>query len=110
MEGNLKVSIVDRQLCTPHFSSIIYVMSKEEARCSQSAISFNVKRKASDKIIPRSNKRAREVIEDTSLTLLVHQAATSTISEEPIAVHVNYFSPRANNSNQKTDKLALKLN
>ena len=82
-------------------------MPKGDARCSQSAILFNVERKASDKIIPRSNKRAREEIEDTSPTLLLNQASTSTIIEEPITVNINYVSPRANNNNQNTDKLVI---
>ena len=85
-------------------------MSKGEARRSQSAISSNFERKASHKIIPRSNKRAREETEDTPPTLLVNQASTSTITEEPITVNVNYLSCRANNNKQNTDKLALKLN
>ena len=58
-------------------------------RQSQSAILFNIERKVSDKFIPGSNKRPREEIEDTSLTLLVNQAATSTIIEKPITVNVN---------------------
>ena len=81
-------------------------MSKGEARRSQSAI-FNFERKASHKIILRSNKRAREETEDTPPTLLVNQASTSTITEEPITVNVNYLSCRANNNKQNTDKLKL---
>ena len=54
--------------------------------------------------------QSKEEIEDTSLTLLVNQASTSTITEEPITVNSNYFSPGSNNNNQNTDKLALKLN
>ena len=73
-------------------------------------MSFNVERKASDKMISRSNKRAREEIEDTSPTQPVNQASTSTITEESIIVNVNYLSPRANNNTQNTYKLALKLN
>ena len=38
-------------------------MSKGEAGRNQSKISFNVERKASDKIIPRSNKRAKEEVD-----------------------------------------------
>ena len=60
--------------------------------------------------MPISNKRAREEIEDTSPTLLVNQASTSTITEEPITVNANYLSPRADNKNQNSDELALKLN
>ena len=73
-------------------------------------MSFNVERKASDKMISRSNKRAREEIEDTSPTQPVNQASTSTITEESTIVNVNYLSPRANNNTQNTYKLALKLN
>ena len=32
------------------------------------------------------------------------------MTEEPIAVNVNYFSPQANNNKRNADKLALKLN
>ena len=49
-------------------------MSMGEARRSQSAISFNFERKASYKIIPRSNKRASEETEDTPPTLLCRRA------------------------------------
>ena len=85
-------------------------MSKGEARRSQSPISFNVERKALDKIIPRSKKRAREEAEGTPPTLLVNQASTSAITEEPITVNVNYLPAQANNNKQNSDKLALKLN
>ena len=43
--------------------SCILLMSKGEAGRNQSKISFNVERKASDKIIPRSNKRAKEEVD-----------------------------------------------
>ena len=68
-------------------------MSKGKARRCQSVISFNVERKRSDKIITRTNKRARQEIEDTSATLLVNQASTSSITEETTIVNVSYFSP-----------------
>ena len=87
---------------------IIYIMSKGEARHSQSETSFNIKRKARDKIIPRSN--IREEIADTSPTILVNQASISTIAEELITVNTNFTSPRASNNNQNPDKLPLKLN
>ena len=64
-------------------------LEQGRARQRQSAILFNIERKVSDKFIPGSNKRPREEIEDTSLTLLVNQAATSTIIEKPITVNVN---------------------
>lgn len=85
-------------------------MSKREAERNQMTISFNIDRKASGKIIPRSNKRTKEEIEDTSPILFVNRASTSTTTEEPIATNANYLSPRANNNNQSTDKIALKLN
>ena len=84
-------------------------MSKGEARGSQSEISFNVERKVSDKIISRSKKRAREEVEDTYPTLLVNKASTSTITEEPITVNVNYPSPRANNNNQNLKEIFFSL-
>ena len=65
------------------------LLEQGRPRQSQSAILFNIERKVSDKFIPGSNKRPREEIEDISLTLLVNQAATSTIIEEPITVNVN---------------------
>ena len=48
-----------------------------KARRNQSAISFKVERKVSDKIIPRSNKRAREETENSPPTLLVNQLLLS---------------------------------
>ena len=65
------------------------LLEQGRPRQSQSAILFNIERKVSDKFIPGSNKRPSEEIEDTSLTLLVNQAATSTIIEKPITVNVN---------------------
>ena len=74
------------------------------------AISLKFERKASDQIIPRSNKRARQETEDTSPSMMVNQTSTSTITEGSLTVNVNYLSPRAGNNNHNTDKLALKLN
>ena len=68
-------------------------MPKGKAGRCQSMISFNVERKPSDKIIARTNKRARQEIEDTSATLLVNQASTSSVTEETTIVNVSYFSP-----------------
>ena len=78
-------------------------MSKGEARHNQSAMSFNVEKKACDKIIPRSNKTERKVVKDTSPTPLVNQASTSTIREKSIRVYTNYLSPQANKSNPNID-------
>ena len=82
----------------------IYIISKREARRSQSEAS-----ETSNKIIPRSNKRARGEIKDRSTTILVNQASTSTITEEPMTVDTNCLSPGANNNNQNIDKLVQKL-
>ena len=78
-------------------------MLKGEAGRSQSAISFNVERKACDKIILRSNKTGREEEENMSLTLLVNQASTSTITEESITINTSYLPPQDNNNNPNTD-------
>ena len=82
-------------------------MSKGEARRSQSAISFNFEQVTKSF---QDQTKEQERKQDTPPTLLVNQASTSTITEEPITVNVNYLSCRANNNKQNTDKLALKLN
>lgn len=65
-------------------------------------IIFNVEKKGSDKIIPKSNKRAREDIENTILTVLFNQASTSSITEEPIRTSPNYLSLPWTNKTTKT--------
>ena len=82
-------------------------MSKGETRHSRSAYNLMLRGKQVTKLFQDQSK---EEIEDISLTLLVNQASTSTITEEPITVNSNYFSSGSNNNNQNTDKLALKLN
>ena len=47
--------------------------------------------------------KEKEVVEDTSPTLLINQASTSTIREAPITVYMNYRSPQANKNNPNTD-------
>ena len=62
----------------------------------------NVEKKGSDKIIPKSNKIAREDIENTILTVLFNQASTSSITEEPIRTSPNYLSLPWTNKTTKT--------
>ena len=67
-------------------------------------ISFNSQRLRSDKIVPKSSKADREKIDDAIPALLVNQASTFTITEEPKITCPNSLFLRTNNNNQNTVK------
>ena len=59
----------------------------------------------------RSNKRAREEIEDTSPTVLISQASTATITDETVNQNRKFLTASpALGQKHNTDRLTTKLN
>ena len=78
------------------------MMSTAEAKCSQSAIFFNVVKKHGDISNQRPGKRLRGGIEDLTPEILVSQASASTITNEDDNTNPNLFTakpPRPHNNN-----------
>ena len=89
--------------------SKLYMMSTAEAKCSQSAIFFNVVKKHGDISNQRPGKRLRGGIEDLTPEILVSQASASTITSESDNTNPNLLTATAPRT-QNTDALAIKLN
>ena len=89
--------------------SKLYMMSTAEAKCSQSAIFFNVVKKHGDISNQRPGKRLRGGIEDLTPEILVSQASASTITSESDNTIPNLLTTTAPRT-QNTDALAIKLN
>ena len=84
-------------------------MSSEDARLSQSAISFNVLKKQGETSTQRSTKRLREDTEHLTPETLISNSSTSTIIQEEDNINSNLLTA-APPLNHNTDGFAIKLN
>ena len=89
--------------------SKLHKMSTGEARCSQSAISFNVVKKHGEKSNQKPGKSLRGGTEDLTLEILVSQDSTSTITDKGDNTNPNLLiarPPRTHN----IDAPGIKIN